>query len=480
VSLFYLPGNMMQVTRGVAFALNAMGIFTLSYYYGRGLLSKPQIVWLTIGTILSIALSLTSIMLASAIVPVALAVFGYMLGSNKMPWKALTLAIVCIGLLHPGKYEMRDKYWGMRGTEGITLATMPQFFTEWFGHGLTHVGGVTGVLKTNIAIEEDGKTSAFERAGNAHMLLLVQRKAGTEVPFLGGITYEHIPRLLIPRFIDSGKGISHAGNNLLNVNFGLMSIEHTANVSIYWGLVPEAYANFGYLGVAALAFVLSLFFAAFTRASVGVPMTSLRFVLGLMVMAASTKADTMGIFASTQFQAMVGVSLAAFLLMKRLPNPFAAGVAADIRQVNSIPRPEVGTLLAQFAPAEADGMQHGARSMGHGVEPSRAKQLDARPPTHVVTPAGQVAADGGVVRTLPIRTPKRIARWMPRRVRAAVVAEQRAAAEGGSASAFAAANDYGVTSGEQGTGEAQNGSGVTRERPRQVAVPYRNYRRYRG
>jgi hypothetical protein len=181
------------------------------------------------------------------------------------------------------------------------------------------------------------------------MLLLVQKKAGMEVPFLGGITYEHIPRLLIPRFIDGGKGISHAGNNLLNVNFGLMSIEHTANVSIYWGLVPEAYANFGYLGVAALAFVLSLFFAAFTRASVGVPMTSLRFVLGLMVMAASTKADTMGIFASTQFQSMMGVAMAALVLMKRQSNPFAASGAWSFSSGNGV-RPDVGPLPAQFAP----------------------------------------------------------------------------------------------------------------------------------
>ena len=112
------------------------------------------------------------------------------------------------------------------------------------------------------------------------------------------------------------------------------------------------------------------------------------------------------------------------------------------------------------------GMERGAEGMEHGAEPSPAKQL---------------AADGGVVRTMPIRTPKRIASWMPRRVRAAVVAAARSAEETGDS--------------EQGTGEtvlrkdgvsvggsasAQGGSGVTRERPRQLAVPYRNYRRYRG
>jgi hypothetical protein len=96
---------------------------------------------------------------------------------------------------------------------------------------------------------------------------------------------------------------------------------------------------------------------------------------------------------------------------------------------------------------------------------------------------------GGVVRTLPTQTPKRIARWMPRRVRQQVAAEQRAAEEQresvsveqkdgasveGSASASAAAN--GSRLHDPSAGQA----GVTSGRPRQVAVPYRNYRRYRG
>ena len=54
-------------------------------------------------------------------------------------------------------------------------------------------------------------------------------------------------------------------------------------------------------------------------------MTSLRFVLGLLIMGAATKADTMGVFVTSQFQGIVGVSLAAMVLMRRQGNPFAAG-----------------------------------------------------------------------------------------------------------------------------------------------------------
>ena len=81
---------------------------------------------------------------------------------------------------------------------------------------------------------------------------------------------------------------------------------------------------------------------------------------------------------------------------------------------------------------------------------------------------------GGTVRTMPIRTPKRIASWMPRRVRAAVVAARNAADD--------------ATKELQDNGEEWNGEGPRAERkpkdgsekPRQLAVPYRNYRHYRG
>ncbi len=43
------------------------------------------------------------------------------------------------------------------------------------------------------------------------MLLLVQKKSPDEVPFLNGLTYEPIPRLLIPRFLDDRRGSAMRG-----------------------------------------------------------------------------------------------------------------------------------------------------------------------------------------------------------------------------------------------------------------------------
>jgi hypothetical protein len=500
----HFPGNTMQVVRGIAGSLSTMGLFVLAYYHGRGLLNKQELTLFAGGAVLTMMANMTSLMLANAVVPVAMVIFGYMLGSNKIPWRVTAIAFVIMALLHPGKYEMRNIYWsGSAEAKPLTLFTLPGFYWDWIGYGLEEIGGVTGVVKGRE--EEGGASSVFERAGSLHMLLLVQKKAGIDVPYLNGASYAPIPRLLIPRFIDDQKGISHAGNVMLTVNYGVQTIEQTAGTSIFWGLVPEAYANFGYLGMAGLAVVLALFYGWITNLSVGVPMTSLRFVLGLLIMGAATKADTMGVFITSQFQGIVGVSLAAMLLMRRQPNPFAAESGETERGARSTERgagkwgsayarSSYGVTSGMPAPGILSELIEGERQevADHGRTGRRADGTTVgHPPSRGTTPgsgvlrrgepAGQVAdgevrlaAGGGVVRTLPIRTPKRIARWMPRRVRAAVAAQYAAEDE----------RDQGTGGGGQGTAaDVQTANGMRQEekqRPRQLAVPYQNYRRYRG
>jgi hypothetical protein len=389
------------------------------------------------------------LIMATAMVPVAMVFLGYILGSGRIPWKSLAATLLVISVLHPGKYAMRESYWGGGGVTSVL--NLPAYYSEWFGYGLEELGGVAGVFAG--PKEESEATSVFERAGNIHMLLRVQKMSPAEVPFLNGLTYEAIPSLLVPRFIHTDKGLAHAGNILLTVNYGVQSMEQaTGGTSIAWGLVAEAFANFGYIGVAALAVFLAAFYAFFSRMSVSVPLTSLRFVVGLLVMGAAVKADTMALFITSQFQAIVGVSVAAIFLMRRQANPFAA--ANDSVVTSGMPAPGILAELIEGAPE------------GRGDEGTKGLRDEEFPNSKGLRVGGRLAADGGAVRTMPIRVPKRIASWMPRRVRAAVVAAARSAEERGD--------------GGQGTGEAQNGSGVTRERPRQVAVPYQNYRRYRG
>ena len=527
------PGNTMSIVRGIALSLNYLGIFVLGFYAGRKILTRPQETLLVVMASATALAAAATLVMATAIVPVAMLLLGYALGSGKVPWKGMVAVVLLAAVLHPGKFAMRELYWGEERPP-MTLLTMPQYFGDWLSYGLAEVG----VLKSDGRDTEKPQASTlFERAGNVHMLLLVQKKSPDEVPFLGGITYEHIPRMLIPRIIDDGKGISHAGNVLLTVNYGVQTIEQTASTSIYWGLVPEAYANFGYLGVAALAVLLGLFYGYVTNLTVGVPMTSLRFVLGLLILGAATKADTMGVFVSSQFQGVVGVSFAALFLMRRQGNPFAAEGEETEHGAWSMERKKHGAWSRERKEHGAWSREHGARKNGERMngprdqETKRLKDEETAESANRRWPQGkrvamqptdkrqsadgvsveqtvgkQLTADGGTVRTFPIKLPKRVAAWMPRRVRAAVVAqraeiEQKVTSTGahGARGRWPQAT-AGEMSGSEGVNETK-GVGEEglkdeelkrlrdeetkrpkdeRARPRQVAVPYQNYRRYRS
>ena len=54
-----------------------------------------------------------------------------------------------------------------------------------------------------------------------------------------------MPKLLIPRILWPQKPRSHEGQVLLNVHFGRQRLQDTFTTYIAWGLLAEAYANFG-------------------------------------------------------------------------------------------------------------------------------------------------------------------------------------------------------------------------------------------
>ena len=449
---FSLPGNTMQIARGIAGGLSYLGVFALAYFHGAKLLSLPTIVLYTTMVMLLVSFSMTGIMLATAVPIVTLWLVGYTLGGGRVAWKILTILFVVASLLHAGKATMRNVYMveSLEKWSSVSIYTLPSFYLEWAGYGVESVGGFQGMLGAVRKTEES--STVFDRAGTLHMLLLVQDKSPDEVPFLNGLTYAPIPMLFLPRFLAPDKGLSHAGNILLSLNYGLQDIESTRSTSIGWNLVAEAYANFGFVGVIAMALFLGALYAGVARLTVGVPITSFRFVSGLIVMAGVTNDNSLGVFLTMQFQAVVGVALASVFLMRTQPNPLATG------EEHTVPQTEGRVERGGNRHPEGSGIGDGPKANGlHGNQTTNG--------------SGRVfSADGGTVRTMPGKTPQRMARWMPRRMRAAVAAAARSAAEetgdGGQEAVEA----------QMANGKRQTDSG----RPQQVAVPFQNYRRYRG
>jgi len=468
-----MPGNSMQVFRGVAGGLSFFGIFAMAYFHGSGMLKGGQIAVYLLLTLALILLSLTGLLIANIVQPIALGVIGYTLGAGRAPWVNLGILFIAVAVLHSGKYEMRNIY-GVNAevARGVELTSLPAFYGEWLSYGVDELGGMSGILQGGGA--EDSPTTVFERSGNLHMLALVQQKSPGEVPFLNGLTYEPIPQMLIPRFLMPNKAISHAGNILLSTNYGLVDIEGVWSVSIGWPLIAEAYANYGYFGVFLLSIVLASVYSLATRLTSQVPITSFRFVAGLVVLASVTNENTLGVFVGSQFQGIVGVALASFFLMRRQPNPFAEEQEVEVKSG------KVGRW---------EGRQQGARSEEHGAREESARvgrleggnraerdRLESSDSRDAGSPGGEIKvekSEGGMTKSTKgeepagsTKTAMRATAWMPRSLRMRIIAEQRE-------QVVLAAQAVGAAPSTTAASEAS-------QRPRQVAVPYQNYRRYRG
>ena len=269
-----------------------------------------------------------------------IAIAAYVLGSGKIPWKALAASVLCISVLHAGKYEMRDLYLE-KPRPGI--GDLPGFFTEWVGLGIKNLG----MGKSHEEIRET--SSAAQRASLIQVMMRVQANTPDKVPYLQGETYAFIPSLLIPRVLSPQKTVSHLGNMILALRYGFVTEESVWFVSVAFDPIIEAYANYGFLAVLVLAVVFGFFIGWATRLTIHVPMLSFGFLFGVQVVAASISSfNTAAVYITTVWQAFLALLALSLILMHKANNPvwkyYAMKLAAKLRKK---PDPKLEKTLAE-------------------------------------------------------------------------------------------------------------------------------------
>jgi hypothetical protein len=199
------------------------------------------------------------------------AVLGYSVTAKRLPWVACALAFAILSVLQAGKSEIRLTYGGSGSSvrEGIAISQIPEMMVAWVGAGVA-------VLTSDTA---ESRSDVLERASLLHMVLIVQRATPDLIPYLDGETYASLPSMVIPRFFDPGKTITQATSSLLSVRYGVLSAQAATTTAIGWGLIAEAYANFGHLGVIAIGLILGVLCGALMRISIGASATSLRMLI---------------------------------------------------------------------------------------------------------------------------------------------------------------------------------------------------------
>jgi len=311
-----LPQGLFTLLRGILMNGTALACFILSFYAGQGKL-RPLAKGMFFGLLAaSILLEAASLILASSLVRLAVVMAGYGMGSGKIPWKGASFLVAVIWLLHAGKSQMREEYWqeGVMGTTRAEIWDYPAVFGRWIELGLENTFNKTEL--------NEGDQTAAERGSLLNVFLKIKSQTPSKIPYLEGLTYQEIPKLLVPRFLNKEKGFSHIGNMWLAYLYGFTSEENISRVSIGFDLMMEGYANFGVIGVITIAILIGVFLGWVGRISMGVPLMSFRFFFAILVLNTYLATNnTMGVFITTLWQGSIGMILLSFIMMKKLPNP---------------------------------------------------------------------------------------------------------------------------------------------------------------
>lgn len=341
---------------------SAVAVFVFSYQLGKKEL-KP---WVT-GSFLILLAGLTvvesaSLILIGGIARLALALGGYALGGGKIPWKAVSVLVPLIWVLHAGKAQMREEYWkeGGMGTTQAELTDYPTLFARWVEVGLQ---------KTFRPTKYDEGSTAAERGVLLDVFLKVRSMTPSQKPFLEGATYEEIPKMLVPRFVSKDKSQSHIGNVILAYVYEFTSLEGLMRVSIQFDLMIEAYANYGYAGVLGVGLLMGTLLGVAAAMAGGVPLFSFRFLFGILLLNTFLGAyNTAGVFVTTLWQGTIGLAGLSLLMMRKMPNPlYVQAIGVPAKHAGLV---ESGRGQVERPKIEERGMVQGSRIEDSGVRDS--------------------------------------------------------------------------------------------------------------
>lgn len=254
-NLLWGLGPYYGLARSIALTSLVVACYFLGVGRGRGILRGSSWYLAIAGLGMAVLVSWSSLFLIGGLTFLAAAGVGYVSTRGRIPWVTVGVAVVLVTILHAGKEEMRDRYWeGGKGSNSQGgLLRLPGIALEWFETGLRTVGSPT-----------IGR-SAIDRASLLHILLRVQFLTPGYIDYLRGDTYALIPGMLVPRFLKENKTKSQAAMDLLNIRYGMLTVEGTEKTAVGWGLIAEGYANFGFLGVAGIGLLVGIVCGLFSR-----------------------------------------------------------------------------------------------------------------------------------------------------------------------------------------------------------------------
>lgn len=245
----WIPSDLNSIIRAVCFGVGTLCVFLLSRAWGAGDLMVRDRIFFAVVLGLQSLLLISTLFLVSGLSLLVLALLGYVSGGKRIPIVTCLLLFACMAVLHNGKSAMRMKYWENEAPRP-ELWELPAFFSEWIRFGFAP--------RSASADDTLASRKLIERTSLLHMLTLVVDATPARQPFLDGETYAHILPQLVPRIFWTDKPVGHVSTHRLATYYGLQDEESTLKTTIGFGVIVEAFANFGYIGLMALGCVIGV------------------------------------------------------------------------------------------------------------------------------------------------------------------------------------------------------------------------------
>lgn len=306
-----IPVDLSGLLRGVCFGIGIICIFVTTRLWGAGQLPQGQKAFFILNFAIQFFLPMTTLYLVNSISLLLLGLLGYVSGSRRLPVVFCACILPMIALLHQGKTAMRERYWA-GGKPAPTLIEVPGFFSEWIGEGLRPPDqGPEGSGAEAMTEKLLQRTSLF------HLMCLVVSLSPDQQPYLHGDTYQDILLQFVPRPFWPGKPNALAGTYRLAIYYGLQSEEDVQKTTIGFGMLTEAYANYGFFGLMMLGGIFGFFFKKIQSWAAASPIFSYPGLFLILLVAWSFQTEfTLSVWLSSMFQATVAVVGIPFALRK--------------------------------------------------------------------------------------------------------------------------------------------------------------------
>ncbi len=301
---YWIPSELEGILRAACYGLGIIATFIQCRRWGQNQLPPGEKIAFTLLLVAQVIFSWAALFLVGGISIMLLGLLGYVSSSKKIPFVVLALVLPVVAVLHNGKSAMRLKYWENKAPPP-TITDLPAFFSEWIDYG----------LDPEIKAKSEENNHLLERTSLFHIMCLVVSVTPERQPYLAGETYAQIPAQFIPRLFWPEKPPGHISTYTLAIYYGLQRPEDTVKTTIAFGLLTEAYANFGFFGLGALGTLMGLAFKLVSTWASESPVLSYGGMLMIVLMAWSFQTEfTLSIWLSSFVQGCVTVLGVPFFL----------------------------------------------------------------------------------------------------------------------------------------------------------------------